>query len=96
MDRLELATQRAEEAQRLIDSPMFKAAFEDTRAAILEAWASLDDTTSERSTERAYDLHRMVKCLARVQRCLEIHIDTGKLAHKEIQGRSRLQQVFQR
>lgn len=92
MDRLELATQRAEEAQRLIDSPMFKTAFEDTRAAILEAWASLDDTKSE----KAHDLHRMVKCLARVQRCLEIHIDTGKLAHKEIQGRSRLQQVFQR
>ena len=92
MDRLELATQRADEAQRLIDSPMFTAAFNDTRTAILEAWAALDDTKSE----KAHDLHRMLKCLGRVQRCLEIHIDTGKLATKEIQGRSRLQQVFQR
>lgn len=92
MDRLELATIRAEEAERLINSGMFSQAFEDTRKAILEAWAALDNVNSE----QAKDLHRMVKCLGRVKRCLEVHIETGKLAQVEIRGRSRLQQVFQR
>lgn len=92
MDRLELATVRAEEAERLISSPMFDQAFDDTRKAILEAWAGLDDVNSE----KARDLHRMVKCLARVRRCIEIHIETGKLAQVEIQGRTRLQRVFNR
>lgn len=86
MDRLEVATARSEDAQRLIDNPMFVQAFEDTRKALLEAWASLDSPESEHSK----DLHRMVKCLDKVKRCLETHIQTGKLAQKEIDGRRKL------
>lgn len=73
---------RAAEAQQLKDNPMFAKAFDDTRTAMLEAWAALD-----KADERATELHRMVKCLERVRRCLEIHIDTGKIANKEIEGR---------
>lgn len=86
MDRLEQATVNAEEAQRILTSPMFDKAFSDTRQAILEAIADLDNVRGE----QAQDLHRMVKCLARVKRCLETHINTGKLAQKEIESRTRM------
>lgn len=86
MDRIELAVHRAEEARQLIDNPMFAQAFDDTRKALLETWAALEST----DTERAKDLHRMVKCLATVKRCIEKHIESGKLAEKELEGRKRL------
>ena len=86
MDKHETQIQRAEEAQRLLTSPMFTKAFDDTRAGILAAWADLP--TSD--TDNARDLHRMLKCLDRVRRCLEVHVDTGKLAAKELEGRKRL------
>lgn len=86
MDKLELAVLRAEQAQALRTNPIYEQAFADTRRAILETWASLD--TSE--SERAKDLHRMLKCLDRVRKCVDTHVDTGKLAQREIEGRSRL------
>lgn len=92
MDRLELAVVRGEQAQALKANPLYLQAFDDTRRAILEAWASLD--TSE--SERAKDLHRMLKCLDRVRKCVDTHIDTGKLAHKEIEGRASLLRPFRR
>jgi hypothetical protein len=85
MDRLELATVRAEAARQVLGNEMFTAAFADTRQAILEAWAKLDNTRGDTPD----DLHRMLKCLDRVRRCLEIHIETGKLAEKEIEGRQK-------
>lgn len=92
MDKLELAVVRAEQAQALNTNPMFDRAFADTRAAILETWASLD--TSE--SERAKDLHRMLKALDRVRKCVQTHIDTGKLAQKEIEGRALRLNPFRR
>jgi hypothetical protein len=86
MDKHEKAVRDGDEAARILNSPMFAAAFSDTRAAMLEAWAKLDNSNGE----QAKDLHRMVKCLDRVRRCLEVHIDTGKIAAKEIEGRKRL------
>lgn len=86
MDKHEQAVARAEEAQRLMASPMFTQAFDDTRTALLEAWAALPDVNSE----QARDIHRRLKCLESVKRCIETHISTGKLAQKEIEGRRRL------
>ena len=83
MDKLERAVVNAEEARQLLANPMLDKAFEDTRRGILEAWAAMQ--TSDK--EAAYDLHRMVKCLDRVKRCLETHVTTGKLANKELEGR---------
>ena len=83
MDRLELAQVRAAEALQLKANPMFAHAFTDVRAAIVEAWASLDDVNSE----KARDLHRMLKCLDRVKKCLDTHIDSGKIAAAEVDGR---------
>lgn len=90
MDKQAQAVQRGEEADRLLNSEMFQRAFTDTRRAILDTWATLP--TSEK--ENAYDLHRMVKCLDRVRHCLEKHIETGKLAKHEIEGRGRLLDRF--
>lgn len=85
MDKFELAALRAEQAKQLQSNPLLTQAFEDTKTAILQTWAALP--TSDK--ENAYDLHRMVKCLEKVQRCIQVHIDTGKIAEKEIQGREK-------
>lgn len=84
MDKRELQVMRGEQAKQLQANPVFEQAFADTRAAILEVWAAMP--TSD--TESAKDLHRMLKCLDRVRKCVQTHIDTGKLAQKEIDGRS--------
>ncbi|MGL5735537.1 MAG: hypothetical protein ACRCYS_11780 [Beijerinckiaceae bacterium] len=85
MDRLEASIWNAEEAARLKSSPMFERAFDDTRKAIMESWAQLEPGDKDRQTE----LLLMVKCLDRVKRCIEVHIDTGKLANKELEGRKK-------
>ena len=86
MDRIELATHRAEQAQALLNNEMFGQAFADTRTALLEAWAALPDVNSE----QARDIHRRIKCLESVRKCIETHVTTGKLAQKELEGRKRL------
>lgn len=93
MDKLEQATNRAEEASRVLNSPMFDQAFADTRQALMNTWAALD-TTDERYGEFAKDVHRKIKMLDSVKRCLQTHLETGKLAHREIDGRSRLRKAF--
>lgn len=92
MDRLELAVMRGEQAQALRTNPLFDQAFADTRRGILEAWAQLQ--TSE--SEQARDLHRMLKCLDRVRKCVDTHVDTGKLAQREIEGRMSRLNPFRR
>lgn len=89
MDKHELAVQRAEEASRILNSAIFTAAFDDTRQALLNGIASLDSMKSD----RAQELHSMVKGLDSVKRCLEVHIDTGKLARVEIEHRSKIAQL---
>ncbi len=85
MDKHELAVQRGEEADRMLNSDMFDRAFGDTRKAILETWAGLPVADKE----NAQDLHRMVKVLDRVRKCIEEHVRTGQLAQKEIEGKTR-------
>ena len=85
MDKHELQMLRAEQAQQLKANPVFDQAFSDTRRGIMETWAQLD--TSD--TDTARDLHRMLKCLDRVRKCIDVHIDTGKLARHEIEARAK-------
>jgi len=85
MDKQQQQIARAEEADRILSSTMFAQAFEDTRQALMNTWASLD-TTDERYAEFARDLHRKVKMLDSVKRCLTEHIHTGKIAAKEIEA----------
>jgi hypothetical protein len=92
MDKHELAVIRGEQAQALRANPIFDKALADTRQAILESWAELRVS----DTEEARDLHRMLKCLERVKRCINIHIDTGKIAQAEIDGRANRLNPFRR
>jgi hypothetical protein len=85
MDKLEASVVRGEEAERLINSPLFIAAFEDTRKGIQEAWAGTN--TKDKDTQQ--ELHLMVKLIDRLQACLTTHIETGKLAQREIEGRKK-------
>lgn len=85
MDKQELALLRAAQAEQLQTNPLYSQAFEETRTAILETWAGLPVS----DTDNARDLHRMLKCLERVKRCLDVHIDTGKIAEREIKGREK-------
>ena len=92
MDKHEEQIRRAEEAHAILRSQMFVKAFDDTRAAILNAIASLDNLRDD----KARDLHSMVKGLEKVRRVLEEHISTGKLAQKEIEGRAKLTDLLKR
>ena len=83
MDKLESAVVRGEEAERLVNSPLFIQAFEDTRKGIQEAWAKTN--TKDKDTQQ--ELHLMVKLIDRLQACLTEHIETGKIAQREIEGR---------
>ena len=92
MDKHEEAVRRAAEADAIVSSPLFARAFDDTRAAILNALASLDNVRDD----KARDLHAMVKALDKVKRCLQEHITSGQIAQKEIEGRSKLTDLFKR
>lgn len=85
MDKHEMHVMRGEEAERLLNSPMFAAAFEDTRRAIQDVWAGLPAGEKDAQIEALL----MVKALDKVKKCIEHHISTGKIAVKEIEGRKR-------
>jgi hypothetical protein len=85
MDKTELAMIRAEEASRILGSRLWADAWEETRLAILNAWEAMPSDNREQSAE----LHRSLKNLARVKRVLETHIQTGKIAAKELEGQRR-------
>lgn len=85
MDSLEFKTRRGDEAERLLNSPMLRQAFEDVRAGLANTWAALD-TTDERYSEFSKDLHRKMKMLASVEMCIKEHVSTGKIAQKSIEA----------
>jgi hypothetical protein len=89
MDKSDQLVMRAEQAVQVLENPLFAQAFADTRTGIMEAWAKLPPS-EERKGEYAQDLHRMIRCLAHVEKCLVEHINTGKLAQKQIEGKTNL------
>lgn len=92
MDLHEEQVNRAEEASHVLNNPLFKRAFDDTRQALMNTLADMNNLRDD----RARDVHAMVKALEKVKRCLEVHIETGLLARKEIEGRSKLTNLFSR
>ncbi len=67
---------RAREAERLMNDPLMAAAFGEIEAAILERLRSVD--VGARDAQR--DLILMLQVVGKVQRIMQTHIETGKLA----------------
>jgi hypothetical protein len=84
MDKHEQAVMRGEEAQRLLNSPLFEQAWTDTRRAILDALAVLP-LSGDGIGEQQRDLLCMVKVLDRTRSCIEQHVTSGKIAQKQIE-----------
>lgn len=76
MDKQEADIQRGEEASRILNSPLWRSAFDDTRMGLLNALASLDSIHDDRAPE----IHAMVKALDKVELCIRAHVSTGKIA----------------
>ena len=85
MDKHQHQGLRGEQAEQLLNAEMFEAAFADTRTAIQEAWSATD--TKDKETQQ--ELLLMIKALDKVKRCLSVHVETGKIAAKEIEGKKR-------
>ena len=92
MNKDELIALRADEAARILNSQLWVTAWEDTRQAVFSAWEALPSSDRSQSDE----LHRTLKNLARLKSVLEKHIQTGKLADKELRAKSGLSGVVQR
>lgn len=83
MDKAELQALRADEASRILNSPLWITAWDETRQAIFSAWEALPSSDRTQSDE----LHRTLKNLARLKSVIEKHVQTGKLADKELRAR---------
>ena len=74
---------KAQEARRLLDNPLLKAAFENEEKAVLDAMALTHDT------EQILKLHRAF-CWGRIMRArLQEYIETGKLAAFQLEDKRR-------
>lgn len=79
MDKHEAIAARADEAARILNSPLFIDICEGIRKAYFEEWAALE--TSDAGL--AYDIHRRVKCLDDVRKSLTMCINAGKVLEKQ-------------
>lgn len=87
MDRTESQIRDADEAARILNSPLFERAFEDVRQAIQQ---QLEETpTTADGDDAAHDLRRRLKCLGQVKAALSYRVDTGKLAQRELSLREK-------
>jgi len=82
MDKSEATAARADEAARILNSPLFNDIFEGIRKAYVNEWAELSTHKAE-DRELGRDIHRRVKCLDDVRACLERCIDAGKVLEKQ-------------
>lgn len=94
MNKHEAAMAAGEEAQRILNSPVFTQAFDDVRAALLKQWE--ETPTDLASRETCIDIHRRLKCLADIRKAMDYRIQTGKLAQKELSGMERAANMLKR
>jgi hypothetical protein len=70
---------RADEAARIVNSPLFNDIFDAIHRNYVREWVDLPTSDAE----GAYDIHRRVKALADVKAALVKCINDGKVAAKE-------------
>lgn len=70
------AIDRAAEAKRILEHPLFSAAVTDVRAAVLATWAG----TKLSEAPAREQLWLMDQQMTRLLRALRTHIETGKVA----------------
>jgi len=79
MDKHEAIAAHADEAARILNSPLFNDIFDGIRKAYVKEWEELP--TSD--TETARDIHRRLKALGDVRASLNACISAGKVLAKE-------------
>lgn len=82
MDKIEAKILDADEASRILNSPIFARAFEDVRQSLITALELIP--TTELGDDQAKDVRRKLAALSEVRYTLTRRIDTGKLAHREL------------
>lgn len=88
MDKHETAVRHGEEAERILNSPVFAQAFEDVRQAYIAALEQLP--TDETGDDEAKDYRRKLASLATVRAALTKHIQTGRIAQKTLTAREKV------
>lgn len=76
MSNLLEEAQKGREAEQLIEHPVYKEAFANVRAGIINAWAE----APLRDKEGAHELKLMLKLLTDVEMNIKRVVDTGKMA----------------
>jgi len=87
MDKIETQIRDADEASRILNSPLFAQAFEDVRLSLITA-LELIPTTGE-GDDQAKDVRRKLAALSDVRYTLTKRIETGKLASRELSLREK-------
>lgn len=94
MDKIEAQIREADEASRIVNSPLFAQAFEDLRQVYITALELIP--TTELGDDQAKDVRRKLAALSEVRSALTKRIDTGKLAHKQQSMLEKAAQVARR
>ena len=81
-DQQRIAINRADQAQRIMDDPMVKEAFQATEDAITEAWKDMP----ARDVEGREHLHRLLQAQRRFQSVFRIAMEEGKVAKAELRA----------
>lgn len=82
MDKTEAQIREADEAARILNSPLFTQAFEDVRQSLITALELIP--TTEQGDDQAKDVRRKLAALSEVRYALTKRIETGKLAQKQL------------
>ena len=87
MDKIASQIHDADEAARILNSPLFEKSFEDVRLSLITALEMIP--TTDQGDDQAKDVRRKLAALADIRYTLTKRIDTGKLAKHELGLRER-------
>lgn len=80
---------RAAKAERIVNDPVYSAAYDEVRAAIQDAWAS----APIRDKEGQHELKLMLKALTDVRAVFERSITDGKIVADDLKRKSAYEKV---